>query len=123
VLARFLNAGTLKPAMALERLQTINLMSDRLAVLIADLLDVSRLRTGRLQLQPVHLDLADLARQVLTEQRMRLGFEYPLHLRVVGMLPSVRVDPFRLHQVLSNLVENAIKYSPAGWDVDIRLSE
>lgn len=123
VLARFLNAGTLKPAMALDRLQTINLMSDRLAVLIADLLDVSRLRTGRLQLQPVHLDLADLAQQVLTEQRVRLGVEYPLNLRVLGMLPSVSADPFRLHQVLSNLVENAVKYSPAGGEVEIRLRE
>jgi two-component system CheB/CheR fusion protein len=92
-------------------------------VLIADLLDVSRLRTGRLHLQPEPLDLADLARQVVNEQRVQLGSDYPLNLSVFGVLPPLTADPFRLQQVLTNLVENAIKYSPAGGEVEISLRE
>jgi two-component system CheB/CheR fusion protein len=123
VLLRLLAEGNLKSTLAVERLQTVNAMSDRLRLLITDLLDVSRLRTGRLQLQPERLDLADLARKVVNEQRVRLWFEYPLNLRVFGVLPRLSADPVRLQQVLSNLVENAIKYSPAGGEIEIGMRE
>jgi signal transduction histidine kinase len=42
-------------------------------------------------------------------------------LRVFGELPSLTADPHRLQQVLSNLLENAVKYSPAGGDVEVTL--
>jgi PAS domain S-box-containing protein len=123
VLLRLFNTGNVKSTQAIERLQTVNEMSDRLKLLIADLLDVTRLRTGRLQLQPEHLDLADLAQEVVKEQRLQPGSERPLKLSVIGVLPPLSADPNRMQQVLSNLVENAIKYSPAGGEVEISLRE
>jgi PAS domain S-box-containing protein len=123
VLLRLINSGDLKSTLAIDRLQTVNVMSDRLKVLIADLLDVSRLRTGRLQLQPELLDLATLAREVVNEQRLQAGSACPLELSTVGVLPPLRADAFRMRQVFSNLVENAIKYSPTGTEVNVHLRE
>jgi PAS domain S-box-containing protein len=123
VLMRLYDAGNLKSTHAIERLQTVNAMSDRLRLLIADLLDVSRLRTGRLQLKPERLDLAYLAQRVLDEQRVQRGSEYTLKLNAFGVLPMLSADPYRIQQVLSNLVENAIKYSPVGGEVEIHLRE
>jgi signal transduction histidine kinase len=41
---------------------------------------------------------------------------------VLGLLPSITADPHRLEQVLTNLLENAVKYSPSGGDVEVTLS-
>jgi signal transduction histidine kinase len=121
LLSRF-DRGDVSAADVVTRLRTVNAMSDRLNVLIADLLDVSRLRTGRLKLRPEPIDLAHLASFVVDEQRVQLGSQYPLALRVLGVLPSLTADPHRLQQVLSNLLENAVKYSPEGGGVEVILS-
>jgi signal transduction histidine kinase len=114
-----LDRGPVEPGQLTGRLRTINAMSDRLDVLIADLLDVTRLRTGQLRLRPRQLDLAQLAGQVVNEERVRLGAHYPLTLKILGELPSIIADPFRIQQVLSNVLQNAIKYSPVGGDVEM----
>jgi len=121
LLSRF-ERGDVSATEVIGRLRTVNAMSDRLSVLIADLLDVSRLRTGRLKLRPEPIDLARLAHFVVDEHRVQLGSHYPLTLRVLGVLPPLIADPHRLQQVLSNLLENAVKYSPAGGGVEVTLS-
>jgi signal transduction histidine kinase len=121
LLSRF-DRGDVSATEVVNRLRTVNAMSDRLNVLIADLLDVSRLRTGRLKLRPEPIDLARLAHFVVDEQRVQLGSHYPLTLKVLGVLPPLVADPHRLQQVLSNLLENAVKYSPAGGAVEVTLS-
>jgi signal transduction histidine kinase len=86
--------------------------------LVSDLLDVSRLQTGRLQLQHARVDLAALA-QVCAEQastaRHDIRVEAPAG-RVVGWW-----DHQRLEQVLQNLLGNAIKYSPEGGSIVVRV--
>jgi signal transduction histidine kinase len=116
-----LDRGDLDPTRVIERLQTLNLMTDRLNLLIADLLDVTRLRTGQLHLRPEPLDLAHLVQQMVDEQRVQLGSKYPLSLRVHGELPALSADQYRIQQVLSNVLQNAVKYSPAGGEVEVRL--
>jgi PAS domain S-box-containing protein len=108
-------------------LVSLNASADRLAVLTRDLLDVARLRTGRLPLRPQTLDLAAFAGGVVDAYRERIGPDHTLSLAVepeggVSSLPAVRADPVRLEQVLTNLLENAVKYSPAGGPVRVRLS-
>jgi signal transduction histidine kinase len=118
LLKRF-ERGAVEPTGIVDRLQTVNGMCDRLNVLIGDLLDVTRLRTGQLQLRPEPLNPARLVQQVVDEQRVQLGSQYPLALSVLGVPPALTADPFRLQQAFSNVLQNAIKYSPQGGEVAV----
>jgi PAS domain S-box-containing protein len=92
----------------------------RLETLVADLLDVSRLQQGGLELRPEPVDLAELARRALArgeeapERTARHTVALDAPAPVVG-----RYDPARLEQVLTNLLSNALKYSPAGGEVRV----
>ncbi|WP_052518412.1 PAS domain-containing sensor histidine kinase [Archangium violaceum] len=93
----------------------------RLGVLVDELLDVSRITSGRLVLRPEALDLAELVREVAGRFRPeaeRAGCT--LRVRVPGPVVS-RWDRLRLEQVLSNLLSNALKYG-AGQPVEVALS-
>ncbi|WP_375769622.1 ATP-binding protein [Archangium gephyra] len=93
----------------------------RLGVLVDELLDVSRITSGRLVLHPEELDLAGLVREVA--ERFRSEAERAgCALRVRGPGPVVgQWDRLRLEQVLSNLLSNALKYG-AGQPVEVALS-
>ena len=93
--------------------------TNRLATLIGDVLDTSRIEAGTFSYRFTEVDVAELVRATVA------GFA--LHqdeVRVIahadGIVPSVRGDRERLRQVLRNLLENAVKYSPAGEVVDVR---
>jgi signal transduction histidine kinase/predicted hydrocarbon binding protein len=101
-------------------LQAIERQSEKLSALVSQLLDVSRLEAGRLVLQPQPTDVVPLVGQVL--QAAAAGDEgraLSLHAPDSAM---ALVDPLRLEQVLTNLVDNAIKYSPAGSPVDVEVA-
>jgi signal transduction histidine kinase len=121
LLLKRIQADKLDLADLSARLHTVNAMSDRLNLLVGDLLDTTRLRTGQLQLRPEALDLARLVRQIVDELRVQLGVQFPLSLSIDGVLPTINADPYRIQQVLSNVLQNAIKYSPAGGEVDVNL--
>lgn len=93
---------------------------DRLARLVADLADISRIDSGGLDLHHDTLDLVWLVREVLEEQRIANPGRH-LDLLCDGTLPALHADAQRLEQVLNNLVDNAIKYSPEGGPVHVRL--
>jgi len=97
-----------------EMLEQVNHDADRVKRLIDELLDISRLETGRLHLHRQMIDLAAIVANVIVKVRM----EYPsLDARVMFSpdVPQVYADPDKLTQVLTNLVENACKYaSPIG---------
>jgi signal transduction histidine kinase len=83
----------------------------RIERLIDDMLDISRIRYGKLTLQPEKIDLAELAKDVL--QRLEYLFleaEIPLPEITVKKSPSGSWDRFRIEQVLTNLITNAIRY-------------
>jgi signal transduction histidine kinase len=95
-------------------LEQVNHDADRVTRLITELLDISRLETGRLVLRRQMVDLPALATSVVT----KVALEYP-ELEVSEVFaagfPRVYADPDKLEQVLTNLVENACKYaSPRG---------
>jgi PAS domain S-box-containing protein len=96
----------------------------RLRALVGDLLDASRIRQGRLELQREPVDLAGLARAVMDDLRDR-GAEgrHTLHLDVPPAPVLGEWDAERLRQVLVNLVDNAVKYSPAGGRVWVTVED
>jgi signal transduction histidine kinase len=108
------------PAQMIQSLHRMNVAIDRLSALTSDLLDVSRLR-GRFPIRRQAVDLNALIRSVAAEHQQ----QSPQH-RLVVATPEdpcvLRVDPDRLGQVVSNLLDNAIKYSPEGGPVYVSLS-
>ena len=97
-------------------LPALEASTERLVRLTEDLLDVSRLRTGRLPLRAESFDLAAFARRVAEHYR-EIGPGHRVVLDLATDLPPVRADPGRLEQVLVNLLDNAVKYSPEGGEV------
>ena len=92
--------------------------TDRLAVLVGDVLDTSRIEAGTFTYRFDDVDLGELVRDSvagisLAQDEVRVGAD------VRGEMPRVRGDRDRLQQVLTNLLDNAVKYSPAGEEVKV----
>jgi len=92
--------------------------TSRLAILIGDVLDTSRIEAGTFTYSFADVDLAELVRD--TVATVSLGQdEVPVVARTLGPVPHVRADRERLKQIVMNLVENAVKYSHAGEEVAV----
>jgi PAS domain S-box-containing protein len=115
---RAIQRGGLDPSRMTRHLQSIARSSDRLAVLIDDLLDVSRLRTGRLQLRKQTVDLRQLVREVV-DRYVETAPQHQFHVQLPEQSVLVDADPMRLEQVLDNVLSNAVKYSPHGGQVHV----
>ncbi|MGC9333295.1 MAG: GAF domain-containing sensor histidine kinase, partial [Anaerolineae bacterium] len=101
-----------------EFLSIIDEESDRLSELIGNLLDMSRIEAGELPVEPEPVDLMPLIQETAAEFQMMTQL-HQLRLDLVPALPLVMADPRRTRQVLRNLVENAVKYSPEGGPIRI----
>ena len=101
-------------------LNTIIENVDRMADLVSDLSDISRIDTGRLRIQLEPLPLSELVRNSTAGMRPQFDArQQHLHLDLEQGLPMVLADHNRLMQVLSNLLSNANKYTPDGGRVTI----
>jgi signal transduction histidine kinase len=89
-------------------LRTVNADADRLTRLIAELLDVARIDTGRLPLYPRPIDLRAAVERVLAS--VHAGTGRVVAFDVDGDLPAVSADPDKFTQVVTNLVDNAIRH-------------
>ncbi len=108
------------PALMEEMLSAIVEETDRLARLVDDLLDASRLQAGGLSLKEIgEVDLAAIARRVVERYRAQTR-KHTLRLELPEDFPIIRGDARRLEQVLDNLISNAIKYSPHGGEIVVR---
>jgi signal transduction histidine kinase len=92
--------------------------TSRLANLIGDVLDTSRIEAGTFSFTFSDVDLGELVRDVVAAAELAQD-EVVLTTEVSGTLPSVRGDRERLKQVVQNLVDNAVKYSSAGGRVHV----
>ncbi|HVE97648.1 MAG TPA: ATP-binding protein [Mycobacteriales bacterium] len=112
-------------------LQTVNADADRVTRLLAELLDVSRIDAGRLELRRQVVDVPTAIRRSFAGRVASGEPEDRFVLMVDGDLPEMWLDPDKLDQILGNLVENALKYgdgtvtvevhaSPAGAEVIVR---
>jgi len=99
-------------------LEIIDAESDRLAELIGNLLDMSRIDAGTLAMEQQEVRLGTLLREAVAAARIRAP-QHAFSLHIPPRLPMVSADPRRVRQVLHNLLENAVKYSPQGSKVAV----
>src|SRR5262249_31219521 len=118
-LRRLARDGRLEPERALEALRGIASQTDKLNCLLSHLLDISRLEAGKLALDRQGTDLVELIGQVVANGRSREA-AVPIELDAPAALEAM-VDPLRLEQVLTNLLDNALKFSPEGSPIEVTL--
>lgn len=105
-----------------EALQEIDQATSRLDILTEDLLDVTRLQAGRLGLYVEPMDLVALARRIITRlQTTTNRHALSLHSSLSSVV--LQADPGRMEQVLTNLIGNAIKYSPEGGPIKVSIRQ
>jgi len=102
-----------------ETLEMANRQSKKLARLIDELLDVSRLEQGRVEMRLAEIDLADVVQEVAERMRL-LSKAHAIETKIDGTAPIV-ADRDRIEQVLENLVGNAIKYSPEAGRIEMSM--
>jgi signal transduction histidine kinase len=108
--------------MRAKLLEVVTDEADRLAQIVNDVLLASHLDSGQLQLHIDTVDAAKLTETVVEAAKTHLPNGITLELTTPEKLPAVAADEQQLRQVLVNLVENAVKYSPDGGPVKIELS-
>jgi two-component system phosphate regulon sensor histidine kinase PhoR len=104
-------------------LEVIDRHARRLANIVNDLLALSTIETGKLRIEPTHLDVAELVRSVIrdfephfAERRLAVRCE------VTGDVKAW-ADPRALEQIVTNLLDNAVKYTEPGGEVEVRVEE
>ncbi len=114
--------GDLNPKQE-EYLQDILESGRHLLSLINDILDLSKVEAGRMELEPAHVDLRQVledGRTMLRERAARHGIE--LLLDVADGPDMVEADERKVKQILFNLLSNAVKFTPAGGRVGIQMA-
>ncbi|WP_337880993.1 ATP-binding protein [Rheinheimera sp.] len=128
--------GTLPPQAA-QLVQIAKLNTDRLTRLVNDILDIEKLEFGQLKLQTTAVDISELMREALQQNQAYADqYQVQLSLKTGPELhrSHLYLDKFRLLQVLSNLISNAVKFSPshatvwlsyqrAGQGIEIRVQD
>jgi two-component system, sensor histidine kinase len=94
----------------------------RLAALIGDVLDTSRIDAGTFSYRFGAVDVGALVEETVSAAAVGQD-EVPIRAEVTGSLPEIRGDGERLRQVFVNLVDNAVKYSPAGEPVAVKVGQ
>jgi signal transduction histidine kinase len=113
------NEGPLEPNLLAKGFRAIDMQSEKLGRLASQLMDVSRVESGKLQLDRRDVDVSTLVRSLVME--VQAGTDRHVVQVRVSDCCIVSVDPLRLEQVVSNLLSNAVKYSPAGGPIDVTL--
>lgn len=122
--AAILIAGKLGdiPDSVRERLEKINTHSDNLVKLINNLLDISRIESGRVEMKMEKCALAALVEGVhdlLTPQLKEKNIQWQV--QIADDVPEVLVDKHQLERVFINLIGNAVKFTPAGGTIGVRV--
>ena len=104
-------------------LETVNADADRVTRLIHDLLDVSRIESGRLEVRRQVVDLYDAVRRVVAGRVFSGDDESRFDIQVHGEIPQMWLDPDKLEQILANLVENGVRHGAGTVSVVIEPCE
>jgi signal transduction histidine kinase len=106
-----------------EKLRAATILNEeaqRVLRMSQELLDLARVESGQITLNPHPVDLGGQLEQEIEIVRTRAqARSLALQLAVPSTLPPVQADPDRLHQILENLLDNAVKYAPEGTEVRI----
>jgi PAS domain S-box-containing protein len=102
-------------------LEVVSSEADRLARIVNDILWASRLESGRMSIAIERCDAAAIANEVVDVLRSRAPAGIEVEVSKSRGLPPVAADPDKLRQILTNLIDNAIKYSPDGGRVEVEI--
>ncbi len=98
--------------------------SQRMVYLIADLLNVSRLRTGKFIIEPVATNLADVIEEESTQLKITATSKgISLNFNKPENFPTFMLDETKIRQVIMNFMDNAIYYTPKGGEINVELKE
>src|SRR5246500_971912 len=104
-----------------ELLTTLHEEAERLNRFVANLLDMTRIESGAIELKLELIDVAEIIGSALQRAGNVLASHH-VEVKIAPDLPMLRLDAVLFEQVLFNLLDNAAKYSPAGSQIDIRAS-
>ncbi len=108
-----------------QSLGSILRASERMSLLLQDVAELSRIETGALQLEALEIEVEGFARQVISDfalsaRSRQMKLELVLGEGVPGL--KLKADPLRLHQLMDNLISNALKFGPEGSRVRVTLA-
>ncbi|MGH3001413.1 MAG: ATP-binding protein, partial [Gaiellaceae bacterium] len=112
----------IEPELREQLLDIVSEESDRLARIVNDVLLASHLDSGQLRLNIQTVDATEVTARVVEAAKVHLPESVTLSFAAPKRLPPVAADEQQLRQVLVNLVENAVKYSPDGGPVEVTLT-
>jgi PAS domain S-box-containing protein len=120
--SRMLGSGELDPARTQRAVETIERNARAQSQLVADLLDISRVVTGKMQLDVGPVSIQEIVKTAAESVHHAVAAKHlSLSVTSTGDPAPVEGDPVRLTQVILNLLSNAIRFTPAGGVVEIRL--
>jgi PAS domain S-box-containing protein len=105
------------------QLDSIRRNTRRMAELMEEVLVLSRFDAGKMECKPAPLDLASLCRRIVDELLSATNRICPIELKLADDLKEVRLDERLLRHILSNLISNAVKYSPPGSAVSLGVAQ
>jgi PAS domain S-box-containing protein len=117
--------GMLGPVNAEQKevMETIMRSIDRLGRMITSLLDISSIETGKITLNEKMTDLVSIVRGTVSEFSKRAAEKgVALNMNLAEDMAPIYADPDKIIQVISNLLDNAIKFTPAGGEVEISVN-
>ncbi len=120
--AEALDAGVIEPEDFPRVADVLHGQTDRLSRLVEDLMLLARLQAREFTLRDEPVDLAAHVEELAAEHRVRaekLGVSFQAHISPVGL---VQIDPDRVAQILGNLVDNALRYTPERGSVGLKLT-
>lgn len=123
---QLLSIGGLGPLTDTQRefVTTIHTNTERMIALINDVLDITKIESGSVELELRPLHLAEALSGVVTELKGLVAERrHALSISIPPGLPLVRADAQRLHQVLFHLLSNAVKYTPRGGQIAVEAHE
>lgn len=98
----------------------ILMSAERLIGLVNDMLNISRIESGKIEIVPEKMDIIALAKDVVDEAYYSKGIEKNIHISVMEeKMPPVFADPAKLRQVVLNLIGNAVKFVPSGGSITV----
>lgn len=108
----------------LEHLSYIEDNSRRMTLLVNDLLNVSRIEGGRLFLNPAAFSISHMIDEIIKEFTTNTQAQnIKLTKQITGSIPQVYADSSKIHEVLQNLIDNAIRYTPLKGSVVVKIEQ